>query len=209
MLKKHARLAASVMAGLAIACARAWARPAGDDARLARGAYLAQLADCAACHTAEGGKPMAGGLAFETPGGTVYSTEYHPRPQDRRRLLYARPIQPRAAPRRRGGRPFPLSRHALSVLRQDDGRGRRGALRLFHEGVAPVEQANKPAEMRFPFNIRASMFFLEPGFPLTRSRSRPIRRRTPNGIAAPISSKAGRSRDLPHAARAGDAGKRL
>ncbi|CAH2398068.1 hypothetical protein MES5069_190032 [Mesorhizobium escarrei] len=31
------------------------------------GRYLAQAADCAACHTAPGGAPGAGGLAFPMP----------------------------------------------------------------------------------------------------------------------------------------------
>ena len=31
---------------------------------LSRGRYLAQAADCEACHTAEGGRPFAGGRPF-------------------------------------------------------------------------------------------------------------------------------------------------
>ena len=83
MLKKRARarLAAFAWAVLAIGGAPAWAAPAGEDALVARGAYLAHLGDCAACHTAEGGKPMAGGLGFKTPGGAVYSTNITPDPK--------------------------------------------------------------------------------------------------------------------------------
>jgi mono/diheme cytochrome c family protein len=40
---------------------------------VARGQYLARAADCQACHTAKGGKPFAGGLAFKLPFGTIYS----------------------------------------------------------------------------------------------------------------------------------------
>ena len=39
----------------------------------ARGRYLAQAADCEACHTTESGKPFAGGRAFVTDFGTLYS----------------------------------------------------------------------------------------------------------------------------------------
>jgi len=39
-----------------------------------RGEYLTRAADCAACHTAEGGTPYAGGRAFVLPFGTLYST---------------------------------------------------------------------------------------------------------------------------------------
>ncbi|QGZ64653.1 cytochrome c [Paraburkholderia acidisoli] len=47
------------------------ANRAGDPVH---GAYLARAADCIACHTAKGGTPFAGGLPFETPVGTIYST---------------------------------------------------------------------------------------------------------------------------------------
>jgi mono/diheme cytochrome c family protein len=43
-----------------------------------RGQYLARAADCAACHTAEGGAPFAGGRAFVLPFGTLYSTNITP-----------------------------------------------------------------------------------------------------------------------------------
>jgi mono/diheme cytochrome c family protein len=38
-----------------------------------RGKYLTQAADCKVCHTTEGGQPFAGGLAFATPFGVLYS----------------------------------------------------------------------------------------------------------------------------------------
>jgi len=40
---------------------------------VARGEYLARAADCVACHTAKGGAPYAGGLAFVLPFGRIYS----------------------------------------------------------------------------------------------------------------------------------------
>jgi mono/diheme cytochrome c family protein len=55
------------------------ANPTGVPAALAhaslvaRGEYLARAADCQACHTAKGGTPYAGGLAFVLPFGTIYS----------------------------------------------------------------------------------------------------------------------------------------
>ena len=47
-------------------------------ATIERGRLLAALGDCAVCHTAPGGAPNAGGLALETPFGTVYSTNITP-----------------------------------------------------------------------------------------------------------------------------------
>ena len=45
---------------------------------LARGKYLAEAADCEACHTAEHGKPFAGGRPFDTDFGTLYSPNITP-----------------------------------------------------------------------------------------------------------------------------------
>jgi mono/diheme cytochrome c family protein len=43
-----------------------------------RGEYLAHAADCVICHTAKDGAPYAGGLAFKTPFGTLYSPNITP-----------------------------------------------------------------------------------------------------------------------------------
>ena len=51
---------------------------AGDAATIARGEYLARLGDCVACHTTRGGTPLAGGRAFATGIGTVYSSNLTP-----------------------------------------------------------------------------------------------------------------------------------
>lgn len=49
-----------------------------SEAQLQRGAQLAALGNCVSCHTAEQGLPLAGGQPFETPYGTVYSTNLSP-----------------------------------------------------------------------------------------------------------------------------------
>jgi len=43
-----------------------------------RGEYLTKAGNCVSCHTNDNGRPFAGGLAFETPYGTVYSTNITP-----------------------------------------------------------------------------------------------------------------------------------
>src|ERR1700733_4660345 len=48
--------------------------------RIERGRYLAVLSDCAACHTAPGGQPFAGGLALQTPFGTLVAPNITPDP---------------------------------------------------------------------------------------------------------------------------------
>jgi len=58
--------------------------PVGVPAELAkadlvtRGEYLIRAADCAACHTAKGGKEFAGGRAFKLPFGTIYAPNITP-----------------------------------------------------------------------------------------------------------------------------------
>ena len=49
---------------------------------VARGKYLAAAADCAACHTAPGGAPFAGGLAMQSGFGTIYATNITPDPDE-------------------------------------------------------------------------------------------------------------------------------
>jgi mono/diheme cytochrome c family protein len=47
-------------------------------AQIERGAYLARAGNCAACHTARGGEPYAGGRGIETPFGTVFAGNLTP-----------------------------------------------------------------------------------------------------------------------------------
>ncbi|WP_129643194.1 cytochrome c [Peristeroidobacter agariperforans] len=44
------------------------------DALVERGRYVALASNCASCHTRRGGAPYAGGVKFETPVGTIYSS---------------------------------------------------------------------------------------------------------------------------------------
>lgn len=47
-------------------------------AALPQGEYVARVADCMACHTAEGGEANAGGKRFPTPVGDIFSTNITP-----------------------------------------------------------------------------------------------------------------------------------
>ena len=76
------RLAASVITIAAITMliviyAKAQSAPASQE-YVSRGAYLARAGDCIACHTAQGGKPYAGGAPIATPLGVIYSTNITP-----------------------------------------------------------------------------------------------------------------------------------
>ncbi len=52
-----------------------------DATVIERGRALARLGNCAGCHTAFGGAPYAGGRAFVTPYGTIYSSNLTADPQ--------------------------------------------------------------------------------------------------------------------------------
>src|SRR5437762_4028049 len=49
-----------------------------DAALINRGAELAAIGNCNACHTAPGGRTFAGGRALPTPFGTIFSTNITP-----------------------------------------------------------------------------------------------------------------------------------
>jgi mono/diheme cytochrome c family protein len=66
-------------AGL-LAASNAWAQ-SPPYPQIERGRYLVAVGDCAACHTAPGGKPFSGGLALTTPFGIIYSSNLTPDPK--------------------------------------------------------------------------------------------------------------------------------
>ena len=121
-----------------------------------RGAYLAQVGNCAGCHTARGGQPYAGGLAVETPFGSVYASNltpdaatgigrwtraefwramHHGRSKDGR-LLYPA---------------FPYTSYTL-VTRDD-----ADALFAYLKSLPAVAQPSKPPTLRFPYNSQAAL----------------------------------------------------
>jgi mono/diheme cytochrome c family protein len=52
--------------------------PAATPALIARGAYLARLGDCAACHSVPGKPAYSGGLRMAIPIGAIYTTNITP-----------------------------------------------------------------------------------------------------------------------------------
>lgn len=125
-------------------------------ATLERGRLLAAVGDCAVCHTAPGGATNAGGLAMETPFGTLYSSNITP---DVKTGI--------------GNWSYPAFERAMR-----DGIGRDGrnlypafpytafrnindadmqALYAYLMSQAPVSQEPRANDMRFPFNLRPLM----------------------------------------------------
>ena len=132
------------------------AQPApADPALIARGAYLARAGNCAACHTARGGQPYAGGRGIETPFGTVFAGNLTP---DDSGLgawsadAFWRAMQHGVS---RDGRllypAFPYE--SFSRITRDDS----DALHAFLRSLPPVAQANRPHALRFPYNTQAAL----------------------------------------------------
>nr|WP_202883223.1 c-type cytochrome [Ramlibacter lithotrophicus] len=119
-----------------------------------RGGYIARLGDCVACHTAPGGQPMAGGLALETPFGTLYSTNITP---DARTGIGGYSFEQFDRAMRRGiaadghnlypAMPYP----SYARMTEDD---MRALFAYMMKGVAAVSQPNQPAELTWPFSMR-------------------------------------------------------
>ncbi|WFS21331.1 molybdopterin-dependent oxidoreductase [Pseudomonas sp. 905_Psudmo1] len=125
-------------------------------ATLERGRLLAAAGDCAVCHTAPEGATNAGGLAMETPFGTLYSTNITP---DRETGIgtwsfgaFERAMREGIS---RDGRhlypAFPYT--AFHTISDTD----MQALYAYLMSQAPVRQSAPTNQMSFPFNIRPLM----------------------------------------------------
>ncbi len=141
-----------------------------------RGEYLARAGDCIACHTAPRGKTFAGGLAMETPFGTLYSpnitpdsaygigkwtadqfyTMMHTGKSPDGKLIYPA---------------MPIAQYT-KVTRQDS-----DAIFAYLKSVPAVHQANRKHDLRFPFNQRElligwrTLYFSEGEFKPNAKRS--------------------------------------
>jgi mono/diheme cytochrome c family protein len=130
--------------------------PRADAATVARGAYLARVGNCAACHTARGSQAYAGGRGLPTPFGTVYAGNLTPDDEtglgrwsadDFWRALHHG--------RSRDGRlltpAFPYT--AFTQVSRDDS----DALYVYLRSLAPVAQPTTASGLRFPFNTQAAL----------------------------------------------------
>jgi mono/diheme cytochrome c family protein len=133
----------------------AWAAPpTASQAQVERGRYLARVANCVACHTAEGGAPMAGGLPLQTGAGTVYSTNITPEASTGlgRYSLDDFDRAVRRGVARDGRRLYPAMPYpSYARMTRDDVAAVYAWLRA---EVKPVAQTNRDAQMRWPYSMR-------------------------------------------------------
>jgi mono/diheme cytochrome c family protein len=140
-----------------------------DAATIAKGEYLARVGDCIACHTLPGGRLFAGGLAMPTPFGTLYTTNITPDPETgigkwTADQFYQLMHDGRSTD---GGLIYPAMPFAsyTKVTRADS-----DAIFAYLRTVPPVRQADRPNDLRFPYNNRAlilgwrTLFFTEGEF---------------------------------------------
>jgi len=125
-------------------------------ALIARGEYLARAADCESCHTAPGGQPFAGGLAFRLPFGTIYSPNITPDP-DTGIGAWTDAAFVRALHRgigRNGENLYPAFPYtAYALLSTDDAL----AIRAWLATLPPVRGTAPANDLSFPFNQRYLM----------------------------------------------------
>lgn len=138
-----------------------------DPALIARGAYMARAGNCAACHTARGGQPYAGGRAIETPFGQVFAGNLTPDPEHGLGRWSADAFW-RAlhhGQSRDGRLLYPAFPYAsfTQITREDS-----DALHAFLRSLPPVAQPNRPHALRFPYRTQAALavwraLYFEPG----------------------------------------------
>ena len=144
---------------------------------VARGKYLAEAADCAACHSAPGGAPFAGGLPMQSGFGTIYATNITPdpdngigrwSPDDFWRALHD-------GVRRDGQQLYPAMPYTSyrGMTRAD-----ADAIYAYVMQLRPMNVPNRETELNFPFNIRLGMLgwnllFLRDSLPAVSAGSSP------------------------------------
>jgi mono/diheme cytochrome c family protein len=146
---------AAMLAALLAPCAARAVDPQSYEL-IERGRYLATAADCAACHTKPGGAPFAGGVALETPFGTLVGPNITPDPDagigawtDDEFVAALREGRGRGGVRLYPAMPYPAY---TKMTRQD-----ALAIRAYLRTVQPSPDRIDPNQLPFPFNIRVDM----------------------------------------------------
>jgi mono/diheme cytochrome c family protein len=118
-----------------------------------RGAYIAAMGDCEACHTAKGGQPFAGGRAFVLPFGTIYTPNLTPDPDTGigkwTDADFLNAVHRGVAPD--GSRYYPAFPYPSYTLMTD---ADVLAIKAYLFSLKPVKQVNKPNSFGFPYNQR-------------------------------------------------------
>ena len=130
--------------------------PGADATLVAKGAYLARVGNCQGCHTAKRSGAFAGGRAIETPFGAVYSSNLTPdaatglgrwTPADFWRAMH----EGRSKDGRLLNPAFPYTSFSAITRADSD------ALLAYFQSLPPVQQVNRPHELRWPFGTQLAL----------------------------------------------------
>lgn len=123
-----------------------------------KGAILAGIGNCAACHTVKGGGEFAGGLPIVTPFGRVYSSNITPDPETGigrwSQEAFKRALHDGV--RQDGANLFPTFPYTyFSHIKDDD----ISALYAYFMTRPPIQSVSIKNTLPFPLNIRALQTF--------------------------------------------------
>lgn len=157
-------VATAVLSAVGLGAVYAWPIGAPPPETLAslegdanRGAYLARASGCIACHTnPEGGAPLAGGVALDTPFGTLYSPNLTTDPDagiggwsiDEFAVAVRQGISPEGEPY------YPAFTYSFYGDLEDQD---IADLWAAFQTVPPNDAPSVPPDMAFPFDQRAAL----------------------------------------------------
>ena len=140
---------------------------AAEEDAVERGEYLVRAGGCFSCHTAAGGRELAGGRALATPFGTFYSPNITPDPETGiGRWTDAQFLRAlREGVRPDGANYFPVFPYPSFTGITD---GDALAIKAYLFSLPPVRQHNRPHDVAFPFSWRFmqtvwKLLFFKPG----------------------------------------------
>ncbi|SMF20033.1 Cytochrome c, mono-and diheme variants [Xaviernesmea oryzae] len=145
-----------ILAVAALSSGSAFSQAPDQADEIIRGRYQAILADCGACHTAPGAKPLSGGRPLETPFGQLIPPNITPdkatgignwTEQDFRRAM-------KIGIGHDGKRLYPAMPYPAYTKMSDQDIGN---LWSYLRTVEPVFNPVESNQLPFPFNIRLSM----------------------------------------------------
>jgi mono/diheme cytochrome c family protein len=130
---------------------------AGSADQQARGAYLARAGNCMGCHTAQGGKPYAGGRELPTPFGTFVTPNITPDAETGiGRWTQADLWRAMHEGKGRDGTPlypaFPYTEYTRMSRADSD------AIFAYLHALPAVSQENAASQLKFPYSIRPLLY---------------------------------------------------
>jgi len=126
---------------------------AASQAEIDFGTYLSKAGNCTSCHTRENGDAYAGGVAFQTEFGTIYSTNITP---DAETGIGEWTLEEFRTALREGERPdgkhlYPVFPYTSYTLMNDE---EVAALFAYLQTLPPVKHTPPENDLRFPYSQR-------------------------------------------------------